>query len=162
MTGSPSEALPVVILACQVLENILERLLPQGLAAQVRFMDYGLHRVPGKMAWTLQEIVDSERGVEALRESWEQTKAEFRTGSKREGMRKLFRSLRDYFDVKARYQRARQLLEEHKDNIYDVLSRDDPQAALGVLYPLAVFLRHGKVNLELITGEGGPGSDDGK
>ena len=111
---------------------------------------------------TLQEIVDSERGVEALRESWEQTKAEFRTGSKREGMRKLFRSLRDYFDVKARYQRARQLLEEHKDNIYDVLSRDDPQAALGVLYPLAVFLRHGKVNLELITGEGGPGSDDGK
>lgn len=111
---------------------------------------------------TLQEIADSERGVEALRESWEQTKAEFRTGSKREGMRKLFRSLRDYFDVKARYQRARQLLEEHKDNIYDVLSRDDPKAALGVLYPLAVFLRHGKVNLELITGEGGPGSDDEK
>jgi len=102
------------------------------------------------------------RGVEALRVSWEQTKAEFRTGSKREGMRKLFRGLRDYLDVKARYQKARQLLEDHKDNIYDVLSRDDPQAALGVLYPLAVFLRHGKVNLELITGEGGPGSDDGK
>ncbi len=111
---------------------------------------------------TLQEIADSERGVEALRESWEQTKTEFRTGSKREGMRKLYRGLRDYIDVKARYQRARQLLEEHKDNIYDVLSRDDPKAALGVLYPLAVFLRHGKVNLELITGEGGPGSDDGK
>ena len=33
-------------------------------------------------------------------------------------------------------------------------------AALGVLYPLAVFLRHGKVNLELITGEGGPAGDD--
>jgi hypothetical protein len=29
-----------------------------------------------------------------------------------------------------------------------------------VLYPLAVFLKHGKVNLELITGEGGPGGDD--
>lgn len=40
------------------------------------------------------------------------------------------------------------------------LSRDDPFAALGVLYPLAVFLRHGKVNLELITGEGGPGGED--
>jgi predicted ATP-grasp superfamily ATP-dependent carboligase len=111
---------------------------------------------------TVQEIVDSEQGVEALRESWEQTKAEFRTGSKREGMRKLFRGLRDYIDVKARYHKTKQLLEDHKDNIYDVLSRDDPKAALGVLYPLAVFLRHGKVNLELITGEGGPGSDDGK
>jgi hypothetical protein len=59
MTGLTSETLPVVILACQVLESILERLLPQGLATQVRFMDYGLHRVPSKMAWTLQEIVNS-------------------------------------------------------------------------------------------------------
>jgi len=109
---------------------------------------------------TLQEIVDSERGMDALKDSWEQTKQEFRTGSKRQGIRKLYRGLRDYLDVKARYRRARQLMEEHQDNIYDVLSRDDPLAALGVLYPLAVFLRHGKVNLELITGEGGPGDDD--
>ena len=33
-------------------------------------------------------------------------------------------------------------------------------AALGILYPLAVFLRHGKVNMELLTGESGPGSDE--
>ena len=68
--------------------------------------------------------------------------------------------LKDYFDVKVRYNKAKQLLEEHKDNIYDVLSKDDPMAALGVLYPLAVFFKHGKVNLELITGEGGPGGED--
>ncbi len=109
---------------------------------------------------TLQEIADNEQGMAALSDSWENAKAEFRTGSKRQGVRKLFRGLREYIDVKARYQKARQLLEEHNDNIYDVLSRDDPRAALGVLYPLAVFLRHGKVNLELITGEGGPGDAD--
>ena len=109
---------------------------------------------------TLQEIAENERGMKALTDSWEQAKAEFRTGSKRQGIRQLFRGARDYFDVKARFNKSRQLLEEHKDNIYDVLSRDDPFAALGVLYPLAVFLRHGKVNLELITGEGGPGDDD--
>jgi predicted ATP-grasp superfamily ATP-dependent carboligase len=109
---------------------------------------------------TLQEIAENERGMAALTASWEQTKEEFRTGSKRQGIRKLFRGLGDYFDVKARYNKARQLLDEHKDNIYDVLSRDDPFAALGVLYPLAVFLRHGKVNLELITGEGSPGENE--
>ncbi|MHC4478587.1 MAG: carboxylate--amine ligase [Planctomycetota bacterium] len=109
---------------------------------------------------TLQEIADSERGMAALGECWEQAKAEFRTGSKRQGIRQLFRGAREYLDVTARFSKARQLVEQHKDNIYDVLSRDDPAAALGVLYPLAVFLRHGKVNLELITGEGGPGSDD--
>jgi hypothetical protein len=109
---------------------------------------------------TLQEITENERGMKALTDSWEQAKTEFRTGSKRQGIRQLFQGVRDYFDVKARFNKSKQLLEEHKDNIYDVLSRDDPLAALGVLYPLAVFLRHGKVNLELITGEGGPGDDD--
>ncbi|MBC8372365.1 MAG: ATP-grasp domain-containing protein [Planctomycetes bacterium] len=111
---------------------------------------------------TLQEIAENERGMKALNDSWQHAKAEFRTGSKRQGVRKLFRGVKDYFDVKARFNKTRQLLEEHKDNIYDVLSRDDPFAALGVLYPLAVFLKHGKVNLELITGEGGPGDEDDK
>lgn len=109
---------------------------------------------------TMQEIAENERGMKVLNESWEQARSEFRTGSKRQGIRQLFRGVRDYFDVKVRYNKAKQLLEDHKDNIYDVLSRDDPFAALGVLYPLAVFLKHGKVNLELITGEGGPGGDD--
>ncbi|UCF13955.1 MAG: ATP-grasp domain-containing protein [Phycisphaerales bacterium] len=109
---------------------------------------------------TMQEISENERGMKALNESWEQAKEEFRTGSKREAARKLFQGVKDYFDVKVRYNKAKQLLEEHKDNIYDVLSRDDPLAALGVLYPLAVFFKHGKVNLELITGEGGPGGGD--
>jgi len=109
---------------------------------------------------TLQEIAENERGMKALTDSWQRAKDEFLTGSKRQGVRKLFRGLRDYFDVKTRFNKAKQLLEEHRDNIYDVLSRDDPFAALGVLYPLAVFMRHGKVNLELITGEGGPGKDD--
>jgi hypothetical protein len=108
----------------------------------------------------MQEIAENERGMKALNDSWEQAKSEFRTGSKREGARKLFQGVKDYFDVKSRYNKAKQLLEDHKDNIYDVLSRDDPMAALGVLYPLAVFFKHGKVNLELITGEGGPGGDD--
>jgi predicted ATP-grasp superfamily ATP-dependent carboligase len=109
---------------------------------------------------TLQEVADSERGMAALSKSWEQAKGEFRTGSKRQGIQRLFRGVRDYLDVTTRLNKTRHLLEQHKDNIYDVLSRDDPLAVLGVLYPLAVLLRHGKVNLELITGEGGPDGDD--
>jgi len=109
---------------------------------------------------TLQEITESEGHMKALHNSWRQTKQEFRTGSKRQGIRNLLHGVKEYLDVKARCNKVKRLLEDHKDNIYDVLSRDDPLAALGVLYPLAVFLRHGKVNLELITGEGGPGDDD--
>jgi len=56
---SPPKKLPVVVIACQVLQNMLERLLPNDLAQQVRFMDYGLHRVPSKMTWTLQDAIDA-------------------------------------------------------------------------------------------------------
>jgi hypothetical protein len=48
----------VVIVSCQVLQDLLTDLLPDGLAQQVTFMDYGLHRVPGKMAGALQEVLD--------------------------------------------------------------------------------------------------------
>ena len=51
--------LPVVVIACQVLQSMLEQLLRQDLAKQVTFMDYGLHRVPSKMTWTLQDTIDS-------------------------------------------------------------------------------------------------------
>jgi hypothetical protein len=55
--SSPA-GLPVVVIACQVLQSMLEQLLPEDLARQVTFMDYGLHRVPSKMTWTLQDAID--------------------------------------------------------------------------------------------------------
>ncbi len=55
---SSREGLPVVVIACKVLQDVLERLLPGDLAQTISFMDYGLHRVPGKMTGTLQEVID--------------------------------------------------------------------------------------------------------
>lgn len=56
---SPLEKTPVVILSCQVLEDLLVRLLPEEMAQGVVYMDYGLHRVPNKMTWTLQDALNS-------------------------------------------------------------------------------------------------------
>ena len=49
---------PVVIIACQVLKSLLERLLPPEMASQVIFKEYGLHRLPQKMGVALQEEID--------------------------------------------------------------------------------------------------------
>ncbi len=56
---SSAEKLPLVVVACQVLQDMLERLMPPDLADQVSFMDYGLHRFPSKMTWTLQDVIDA-------------------------------------------------------------------------------------------------------
>jgi hypothetical protein len=55
------EQLPVVIISCQVLQDLLSHLLPASLAREVTYMDYGLHRVPGKMVGTLQEAINQIR-----------------------------------------------------------------------------------------------------
>jgi len=49
---------PVIVVSCQVLQDLLVGMLPDGLASEVVFMDYGLHRVPGKMTGALQEVLD--------------------------------------------------------------------------------------------------------
>ena len=110
---------------------------------------------------TLQEMSHSERGDAALKAGWETARAEFRDGSKRAGLKALFTGLKTGLDPVARLKEAKRVLDDHKHNVYDVLSKEDPGPALGIFFPLAVFLKHGKVNLELITGEGGPGADDG-
>jgi hypothetical protein len=62
--------------------------------------------------------------------------------------------LKDAADVKGRWEQARALLDEHAHAVSDVFSWDDPRPALGVLYPLAVFLKNGKISTELLVSEG--------
>ncbi len=50
---------PVAVIACRVLQDLLEKLMPQDLAAHVRWMDYGLHRVPVKLTMALKDALDS-------------------------------------------------------------------------------------------------------
>ena len=50
--------LPVVVVTCKVLAAALERLLPNQLAADVRYLDYGLHRAPVKLTAAVQEALD--------------------------------------------------------------------------------------------------------
>ncbi len=108
---------------------------------------------------TLQEIADSSSRMDHLRAAFGEARQEIRTGSKRAAVRNLASGLDRFVDVKGRAEELKRHLEVHRDTVYDVLSSRDPLPALGVLYPLAVFLKHGKVNLELITSEGG---SDGK
>lgn len=49
--------LPIVVIACKVLVAALERALPQKLASQVQFLDYGLHRVPVKLTDAVQDAL---------------------------------------------------------------------------------------------------------
>jgi hypothetical protein len=56
---SVSDDLPIVVIACNVFQDMLEELLPKDLSRQVSFFDLALHVTPKKMRRTLQEAIDS-------------------------------------------------------------------------------------------------------
>ena len=56
---SNAEKVPRILIACRVLESMLETILPEGLFDHVAFLDYGLHRVPDKLTFAVQEAIDA-------------------------------------------------------------------------------------------------------
>jgi hypothetical protein len=52
-------ALPVVVIACKVFQNFIESYLPDGLAGEITFLDYGLHAVPRNLKKALQEQIET-------------------------------------------------------------------------------------------------------
>lgn len=55
---STSESLPLVVIACKVFQSLLETYLPEDAADSITFKDYGLHRVPSKLTWSVQDEID--------------------------------------------------------------------------------------------------------
>ena len=100
---------------------------------------------------TLTEIAQDDTQMEAMRKAFEELKLEFGPGSRLHALRDFFERLKHGVDLHARWEHARNLLHDHHNTVSDVLSWDDPLPALGVLYPLAVFMKHGKISTELLV-----------
>jgi hypothetical protein len=56
--SSQPTSLPIVVIACQVFEDLLGRSLPEEMKSDITFLKYGLHRVPKKLTKAVQEAID--------------------------------------------------------------------------------------------------------
>ncbi len=100
---------------------------------------------------TLTEIIEDDERMENMRKAFDELKLKYGPGSRLHALRDFFERLKHGVDVKARWEHARMLLHYHHNTVSDVLSWDDPLPALGILYPLAVFMKHGKISTELLV-----------
>jgi predicted ATP-grasp superfamily ATP-dependent carboligase len=100
---------------------------------------------------TLTEIAQDDTQMEAMRKAFQELKLEYGPGSRLHALHGFFERLKHSVDLKARWEHVRNLLHDHHNTVSDVLSWDDPLPALGVLYPLAVFMKHGKISTELLV-----------
>ncbi|MEX2170325.1 MAG: ATP-grasp domain-containing protein [Pirellulales bacterium] len=100
---------------------------------------------------TLTEIASDDRQMNAMRKSFDQFRSSYAPGNRRHALGAFFENLKESADMKGRWEHARALLHDHSHTVSDVFSWDDPLPSLGILYPLAVFLKNGKVNTELLV-----------
>ena len=50
--------LNVVVIACKVFQDLIDRHTPPGLTNHITYLDYGLHRVPQNLTRSLQDTID--------------------------------------------------------------------------------------------------------
>ena len=74
---------------------------------------------------------------------------------------KLSDKLAAALDPTERFQAVKKVLEENRDAVDELFKPKDPLPLLGLLYPLSVFLRNGKISADLlITGAAKSGSEN--
>jgi hypothetical protein len=56
---SSTDQPPIVVIACKVFESLLQEYMSEDMTHRVSYLDYGLHRVPAKLTWAVQEAIDS-------------------------------------------------------------------------------------------------------
>ncbi len=103
---------------------------------------------------TLQEAVNDDARMEAMRRSFEGLKGSYVRGNRGRALRRFMREFPGTADVPGRWERAKALFRDHRRSVSDLFRWEDPLPALGVFYPLAVFLQSGRCSLEYLVGEG--------
>jgi hypothetical protein len=101
------------------------------------------------------EIADSESALEHLEARWRGAGVTLAETGAWQASQRLFRSLRGSCDASVRLNRVQKLLRENQCMIKEILDDEDPVPALAILYELARFVRHGRLEPTFPGGNGG-------
>lgn len=102
---------------------------------------------------TLDEVAHDDRLLDRFRKVREEVGALGRSNVEDVRVKPVLDALRKAANPKDLKAYFREMFEEHRDTINDVMQSDDPRPALGVLFPIALMLKHGKLSMGLLTSE---------
>jgi hypothetical protein len=131
---------------------LLYQLAIDGDVEEVTAVDVGLRTAEpllGFLAY-LTEIMDQDSNLEQLELRWQEALERAQQGETGAAVRQIIKGLRETVDLEGRLEHIREALEEHADEVFPIITRDDPSAVFGLAFPLAVFLRHGRISRALL------------
>jgi hypothetical protein len=133
--------------------KMLFELATTGEVTPPRAIHYGLRTktpITGS-ASLLVAAAEAVTDLAPLREAWERSKADLSEGDPTGALRKIVDGLGDVLRLDDGVDQVRRLLEENEDAVSLLTDGDDPMPALGLVYPIAVWLRHGRIDTALLT-----------
>ncbi|UCE59696.1 MAG: ATP-grasp domain-containing protein [Phycisphaerales bacterium] len=102
---------------------------------------------------TLQEIAHDKERLRRFEKVYRELKVVGRSDLQSIRLRPFWDALKQAADPKDLSAYLKGMFEKHQDTISDVIQADDPKPALGVLYPIALALKHGKLSMGVLTSE---------
>jgi hypothetical protein len=147
--------LPQAVAANVDYPHLLFRIASGEEVGPVGDVDYDVRTetpVTGLLA-TLDEIARDPERIAKLERLKEEARAIGRSRLSDVEFKPFFRALKAVVDPGDIRETIRRKLEVHAGTVDDVLQRDDPMPALGLLYPLALMLKHGRLSVGILAGE---------
>jgi len=102
---------------------------------------------------TLDEIAHDDRLLDRFRKVRDELGALGRSSLEDVRLKPLWETLKRAASPKDLRAYFREMFEKHRGAINDVLQGDDPRPAMGLLFPIALMLKHGKLSMSLLTSE---------
>jgi len=102
---------------------------------------------------TLDEIAHDDRVLDRLRRVRDELKQLGQSDLQDVRLKPFWQSVKDAADPKDVKAYLKEMFEKHRDTISDVMQGDDPRPALGVLFPLALMVKHGKLSMAVLASE---------
>ncbi len=101
---------------------------------------------------TLREAAESATRWSSLEGAWQEACEQLGEGEIGAAIGTLMSGLKEGLDPEGRAEAVRTLLDERQTTVSQLFAGDDPKAAVGLLYPLAIFLRQGKISVGAVVG----------
>ncbi len=101
---------------------------------------------------TLKDVAEEFNPGSRLETAWSAASQAWQKGHYVDATRLWLAELSESDSLEDRVERVAHLLEQREQNICELFDGEDPQATLGLLYPLVAYLKYGKISQDVLTG----------
>lgn len=101
---------------------------------------------------TLRDVAEEMNPGSQFEQAWSNASNTWQQGRYLDAIQGYLSDLTESSNLEERIERVKTLFEEREDNLSEFFDAEDPKATIGLLYPVAAYLKYGKISQDILTG----------